>query len=80
MQSKLGLCYARLDTIRLASYPGPLDQCLSFTGAAKLSQASFPVLALQATNAGVKTAGVLKSVGDTYTHSTLHSLAGLCGL
>ena len=55
-QSKLGLCYTRLDTMRLASYLGLLDQCLSFMGAAKLTQASFPVLALQARNAGVRTA------------------------
>ena len=68
MQSKLGLCYARLDMMRLASYLGPLDQCLSFTGTAKLSQASFPVLALQATNVGVRTASVLK-------HRLLSSLA-----
>ena len=48
-QSKLGLCgYARLDMMRLVSYPGVLDQCLSFTGAAKLTRASFPVLVLQA--------------------------------
>ena len=33
-QNKLGLCYARLDMMGLASYPGLLDQCLSFTGAA----------------------------------------------
>ena len=67
---------------RLASYPGPLDQCLSFTGAVKLTRASFPVLVLQATNAGVRTASVLKSLGDPLykEHNTLHSLAGVSGL
>ena len=42
--------------MRLVSYPGVLDQCLSFTGAAKLTRASFLVLELQAANAGVRTA------------------------
>ena len=51
-------------------------------GSSKLTQASFPVLALQATNAEVRTTSVAKSLGDTLykEHSTLHSLAGLCGL
>ena len=70
-QSKLELCYARLDMMRLVSYLGLLDQCLSFMGAAKLTQASFPVLVLQARNAGVRTARA--SLGDTLykEHSTL---------
>ena len=42
--------------MHLVSYPGLRDQCLSFMGAAKLTWASFPVLALQAANAGVRTA------------------------
>ena len=63
-QSKLGLCYTRLDTMRLASYLGLLDQCLSFTGAAKLTQASFPVLSTAIKKCwGKNSQG--KSLGDT---------------
>ena len=70
-QSKLELCYVRLDMMHLVSYLGLLDQCLSFMGAAKLTQASFSVLVLQARNAGVRTART--SLGDTLykEHSTL---------
>jgi len=34
-QTKLGLCYTRLDMLSLI--PSLLDQCLSFTGAAELT-------------------------------------------
>ena len=55
-----------IDMMHLPSYPGLLDQSLSFTGAAKLTQAAFLVLALQAANAGVRMKnGQDKSLGDT---------------
>ena len=64
-QSKLGLCgYARLDMMRLVSYPGLLDR-LSFTGAAKLTRVSFPVLVLQAAKLCGGKNGQDKSLGDT---------------
>ena len=64
--------------MRLASYSGLLDQYLSFTGAAKLTQASFSVLALHVAKARH---GQSKSLGDTlHKEHTLHSLIGLCSL
>ena len=50
-QTGVMLRETRYDALSLV-YPGLLDQCLLFTGAAKLTQASFPLLALQAANAG----------------------------
>ena len=62
---ELGLCsYARLDMMRLVSYPGVLDQCLSFTGAAKLTRASFLVLVLQVAKLCWGKNGQGKSLGD----------------